>query len=328
VASDVLEFTSHGYGGHFFGANGEKLQFDGYRVDATTDHALQFVSGEGSSQAGPRDPGDERPWCLFVSWIEPHHQNDRGHYEGPDGSKEWFAGYTPPADLAPFEGDWREEYPDYLGACWSIDHNVGRLFESLRRTGQWDNTLKIYMSDHGNHFRTRNAEYKRSFHDASVHVPMILEGPGIPSGETVHELVSLLDIPPTVMRAAGLQVPISMRGHPLQRVSDGTLEWREAVFIQTSESQIGRAVRTSRFKYGVSMPVARADDPRWASPAYMEECFYDLSRDPNELDNLLGDPGYERERAELRALLLDYVREVEGQRPEIFPNPEYANPSV
>lgn len=317
VASDVLEFTSHGYGGHFFDSNGERVGFDGYRVDATTDQAIRFLH--------ERPEGDQRPWCLFVSWLEPHHQNDRGHYEGPEGSKERFSDFEPPGDLEQFEGDWMEEYPDYLGCCASIDENVARIFGTLRESGEWEETLKIYISDHGSHFRTRNGEYKRSCHDASVRVPMILQGPGVPEGTIREELTSLLDIPATVLDAAGLPTT-HMRGIPLQRLLAGQESWREEVFVQISESQIGRALRTARYKYGVSVPIERVDDPRPGSPAYLEECLYDLEKDPFELHNLLGDERYDDLRARLRMRLLAHIEEVEGVSPQIFPAKEYAEP--
>lgn len=61
-----------------------------------------------------------------------------------------------PGDLVGTEGDWRENYPDYLGQCHSLDENVGRLVDTLKDQGLWDNTILFYTSDHGSHFCTRN----------------------------------------------------------------------------------------------------------------------------------------------------------------------------
>ena len=63
----------------------------------------------------------ERPFFLFLSYIEPHHQNDHGHFEGPEGSKERWKDYEVPGDLEGTGGDWKREMPDYLGCCNSLD---------------------------------------------------------------------------------------------------------------------------------------------------------------------------------------------------------------
>jgi len=85
VAADVLEFTSHGYGGYMYDAQGRKVEWgqDRYRADAVADFALEFL----------RTRSGKHPWFLFVSFLEPHHQNDRNRYEGPIGSRERFANF-------------------------------------------------------------------------------------------------------------------------------------------------------------------------------------------------------------------------------------------
>ena len=78
AASDVLEATSHGYDGYVFDQNGQRLDFIGYRADAINNYAVHYLHQKTS----------EKPFFLFISQIEPHHQNDHGRFEGPDGSKE------------------------------------------------------------------------------------------------------------------------------------------------------------------------------------------------------------------------------------------------
>ena len=294
LASDVLEFTSHGHDGHMFGVRGNRREFpEGrYRVDAQTDWVLEYL----------RTRDGERPFFLFLSYIEPHHQNDHEHFEGPRGSKERFADFTVPGDLAGTEGDWRAEYPDYLGCINSLDANLGRIREELARLGKADNTLIVMTSDHGCHFRTRNAEYKRSCHDGTIRIPMIACGPGFIGGKVVEDLVSLIDIPPTLLAAGGAEVPAWHRGRPLQQVVDGAPhDWPEEVFLQISESHCGRAIRTKRWKYSVRAP----DTPGNAmgSDVYVEDYLYDLQADPHERNNLVGDESLADVRAELAAAL-------------------------
>ncbi|MBT3275428.1 MAG: sulfatase-like hydrolase/transferase, partial [Spirochaetales bacterium] len=117
LASDILEFTSHSYDGHMFDGNGNRRDFpEGrYRVDAQTDWIEEYLQ--------TRDL--EKPFFLFTSFIEPHHQNDTDRYEGPHGSKEKWADYPVPGDLAGKAGDWQENYPDYLGCINALDTALG-----------------------------------------------------------------------------------------------------------------------------------------------------------------------------------------------------------
>ncbi|MDI6827331.1 MAG: sulfatase-like hydrolase/transferase, partial [Armatimonadota bacterium] len=306
LASDVLEFTSHGYDGHMFDSDGNQVDFKGYRVDCVTDFALDYL----------RTRDSKKPFFLFISYIEPHFQNDHKHFEGPIGSKEKFKNFEPPGDLVGTEGDWREEYPDYLGCCNSLDYNLGRIREELKKLGLEDNTLIFYTSDHGCHFRTRNAEYKRSCHEASIRIPMLAYGPGFKGGKTIKDLVSLIDVAPTLLAAAGIEKPPQMRGRHLQELASGKAkDWRKDVFIQISESQTGRALRTKKWKYSVSVPDAKNPD----SDTYYEEFLYDLENDPYERKNLVIDPAYAEIRKELAGILKNRIKEVEGKEPLILP---------
>jgi arylsulfatase A-like enzyme len=312
LASDILEFTSHSYDGHMFDGDGNQRDFPPgrYRVDAQTDWVLEYL----------RTRTGERPFFLFVSYLEPHFQNDHVHFEGPTGSKERFRDFTVPGDLAGTEGDWREEYPDYLGCCWSLDQNVGRLRDELVRLGFAENTLLLYTSDHGCHFRTRNGEYKRSCHDGSLRIPLVVNGPGFTGRRTISDLVSLLDIPPTVLHSGGVEPPPDMRGRPLQHLVSGTAEdWSQDVFAQISESHCGRAVRTKKWKYAVRAPQEFAHPRLRDSQVYVEDFLYDLEADPHERSNLVRDPAHSAVRADLAAILLRRMAEAAEDAAEIRP---------
>lgn len=306
VVADVLEFTSHGYGGYLFDKDGRKREFEHYRADATTDFALEYLRRE-----------KKAPFFLFVSYIEPHHQNDRSCFEGPEGSKEKFRDFPVPGDLEGTGGDWREQMPDYLGQCSSLDENVGRIVAELKRQGIYDDTVILYTADHGCHFCTRNGEYKRSCHDDSLHVPFIAKGGVFDGGHRVSELTSLIDIAPTLLQAAGIDVPKQMRGVPMQQqlVHPGKPIHPE-VFVQISESCVGRALRTPEWTYCVEAPAGT--DPLLPSfPVYEEKYLYSLSRDPFQRENLVDSPAFSAVRDRLREILLRCIREEEGETPEI-----------
>ncbi|UCC69482.1 MAG: sulfatase-like hydrolase/transferase [Armatimonadota bacterium] len=312
LASDVLEFTSHSYDGHMFEADGSRREFPPgrYRVDAQTDWVIEYL----------RTRTGERPFLLVVSYLEPHHQNDHRHFEGPRGSKERFAEFAAPGDLADAAGDWREELPDYLGCCHSLDENVGRIRAEVERLGLGEETLVVYTSDHGCHFRTRNSEYKRSCHDSSLRVPLVVWGPGFRGRRIIGELVSLIDLPPTVLRAAGVEAPGYMRGRPLQELVEGTAgDWPQEVFAQISESHCGRAIRTKRWKYSVRAPDESAHPLLRDSEVYAEDFLYDLEKDPHEKDNLVRAPSLAAVRAELREALKRRMVEAGEEEPKIRP---------
>ena len=166
---------------------------------------------------------------------------------------------TPAAGRRPTWPRWAAARPQHLGGYWGmvkrLDEALGRLLDALKSLGLLDDTIVVFTSDHGCHFKTRNSEYKRSCHDASIRVPLALQGPGFDGGGQIRELVSLIDLPPTLLDAAGLPVPAEMQGRSFLRLARGDRAgWPEEVFVQISEAQVGRAVRTERWKYSVSAP--------------------------------------------------------------------------
>lgn len=317
LASDVLEFTSHGYDGHMFDADGKKREFpEGrYRVDAQTDWVIEYLR----TRKTDADSGTDKPFFLFVSYIEPHHQNDHDHFEGPHGSKETFRDFKTPGDLQGTKGDWKTELPDYLGCCHALDANVGRIRAELAKLGLAENTLVIYTDDHGCHFRTRNGEYKRSCHDNSIRTPLIVRGPGFAGGKVVDEMVSLLDLTPTVLAAGGAKLPDHLAGRPLQGLVDGSASnWPEDVFVQISESGCGRAVRTKRWTYCVEAPRGKARYGTCDSEVYKEAFLYDNQADPHQRTNLVDSKAHAEIRAELRESLLRRMTAAGEKLPKIL----------
>nr|WP_307990660.1 sulfatase-like hydrolase/transferase [uncultured Niameybacter sp.] len=314
MAADVLEFTSHGYDGYVFDKEGNKVEFKGYRADCITDFALDYISGH---------EGD-KPFFLFLSHIEPHHQNDRNCYEGPMGSKEKYKNFIVPSDLEGTKGNWRENYPDYLGCCNQLDKNLGRIREVLKCKGIEDNTIIFYLSDHGSHFCTRNGEYKRSCHEASIRIPFIAYGGPFNNKGVVREMVSLLDLPRTILECAKVEVPEEIRGISLvDLVKREKSHTRDTLFIQISESQVGRCIRTSKWKYSV-----QTGEDGWSiydGKVYYEDCLYDLEKDPDEKNNLVDHPAYEKIREMLATRLKVEMIEAKEVEPVILPHQQKLN---
>ncbi len=314
-AADVLEFTSHGYDGFVFDENDRRVDFKGYRADCINDMALEFF-----------DQYDgKKPFFMTISQIEPHHQNDRKHYEGPEGSKERFNDFVLPEDLKALGGNAAEEYPDYLGQCASLDENLGRLVAKLKEKGLYENTVIIFASDHGSHFLTRNRDshlngyddYKRSCHDAALHVPLVIAGGPYRGGLAVEELVSTASLPKTILALAGVDVGDAMIGENLLDVVEKKDDNRpNEIFAQISESRVGRCIRTARYTYSVYAPGVNGGAAA-ASDRYADDFLYDMEQDPYQLNNVVADPAYAQVKAELRERLLDWIWRAEGTRPVI-----------
>ena len=313
--ADVLEFTSHGYDGFVFDENDRRIDFKGYRADCINDLALEFF-----------DQYDgEKPFFMTISQIEPHHQNDRKHYEGPEGSKERFKDFVLPEDLKVLGGNAAEEYPDYLGQCASLDENLGRLVARLKEKGLYENTVIIFASDHGSHFLTRNRDshlngyddYKRSCHDAALHVPLVIAGGPFKGGAAVEELVSTASLPKTILALAGVDVGDAMIGENLLDVVEKKDDNRpNEVFAQISESRVGRCIRTARYTYSVYAPGVNGGETA-AADVYADDFLYDMEKDPHQLNNVVADPAYVQVKEELRERLLDWIQRAEGNRPLI-----------
>lgn len=305
LASNVLEFSSDAYDTVVYNNDNEPVKLPGYRADALTDAAIDFINGH-----------QQEPFFLFLSYIEPHHQNHLDNYPAPVGYEELYSGRWTPPDLAALGGSSQQHLGGYFGMIKRLDEGLGRLQDALRSLRLLDNTIILFTSDHGSHFKTRNSEYKRSCHDSSIRVPTAISGPGFEAGGRIRELVSLIDLPPTLLDAAGIPVPDTMQGRSVLPLVQNKTDWPKEVFVQISESQVGRAIRTDRWKYSVSAP----DKDGWddsSSNVYAEEFLYDLHADPYELTNLIGVEHYKTVSQELRERLLLKITEIEGQTPEI-----------
>jgi len=306
LASNILEFTSRAYDVTLYNEKGKPVKLPGYRVDAQTDAAIRFI-----------DRNQERPFFLFNSYIEPHHQNETDSYPAPMGYEERYRGRWIPPDLAGLPGNTHQQLAGYYGMVKRLDEALGRVLDTLKSLGLEEKTLVLFTSDHGCHFKTRNDEYKRSCHDASIRVPTALTGPGFDGGGHVRQLVSLIDLPPTLLDAAGLPIPKIMQGRSLLPVLRGkTAAWPEEVFVQISESEVARAIRTERWKYGVTAPGKNAYKDS-SSERYVESHLYDLESDPYEFKNLIGRRRFRETADLLKKRLLRRMKEAGEREPMI-----------
>ncbi len=307
-ASNVLELTSHPFEGEMYDNDGKPMRFSNqYRVDFLTDRAGRFLTQR----------QDDKPFLLVVSYLEVHHQNDLDKFVPPKKYADSYRNPFIPQDLRPIPGSWPSQMGDYYGCVKAIDDAMGRLLATLKQQGVDRDTVVLFVSDHGNHFKTRNREYKRSAHDASIHIPLIVQGPGFDRGVEVNELVSLIDFTPTVLDAAGVKAPASMPGASLMPLVERRApDWHNEIYIEMSESTTGRALRTPQYTYSAAVPGREATGDR-----YMEYQLYDNFADPFQHVNLVGRADRKHVSDPLRARLLDRIAAAGQAKPAIAPTP-------
>ena len=326
LATETLEFSYDDYHARLYDNDNQPVDLPGYRVDALADAGIRYI-----------DAHKHEPFFLMMSFIEPHHQNDRDSYPAPPGYREKYAGRWVPPDLAALPGvDRMSGHEDdhnqlllggsahqhlggYCGMVKRLDEAFGRVMDALKSLGLEDDTIVLFTSDHACHFKTRNGEYKRSCHESSIRVPTLLTGPGFKGGGHIHQMVSLVDLPPTLLDAAGVDVPPQMQGRSMVPLTRGSHDdWPTEAFIQVCDAKAGRAVRTARWKYCVmSEATSRevAEDPGRA--VYREAFLYDLEHDPYELTNLIALKSHAPVREVMRRRLLERMKQVGEPEPKL-----------
>jgi arylsulfatase A-like enzyme len=305
--ANAIENTSHPYEGTIWDRDNQPMTYkDEYRVDYLTDRAEKFLRQK-----------QEKPFFLFISQLEPHQQNDMHQPIAPKGAAARFVNCTAPEDLRAHPGTWQAQLPDYYGCIEAIDNSVGRVRKILEEEHLAENTIFVFLSDHGCHFMTRNTEYKRSTHNSSIRVPLIIDGPGFHGTQQVPELVGLIDVAPTLLEAAGVKVPETWKGRsvmPLLNDTEARRTWPNQQLIQISESMTGRAIRTPDWTYCVADTTGGKEKQ---ATAYTEYQFYDQRADPHELVNLAGRQEYKAKAEELRAQLKKLIVAAGEPEPEI-----------
>ena len=232
-----------------------------------------------------------------------------------------------PPDLGALGGTSWQHLPGYYGMVKRLDEAFGRILDVLKSLQLSEDTIVLFTTDHGNHFKTRNAEYKRSCHESSIRIPMAFTGGPFTGGGRLKEMVSLVDVAPTLLDACNIPVPEDMQGHSIMPLLGGKdAQWPQEIFVQMSEVQVGRAIRTKRWKYSVE---ALDKDPikDSCSDTYTETFLYDLEHDPYELHNLIHSEAHREvchilagklkakmvEAGEKEPVILESEKEKEGQ---------------
>ena len=286
--------------------NGEEYQMEGYMTDILTDKAIAWLE---------EDRDLDKPFSLNL-WHKavhqphlpaPRHENFYTDFELPtppyDTHKETFKGkplwqrkktfgfewkkHLPIPDALP-EKDWPINYDrnmQLLRCLLAIDESLGKVLETLEKMGELENTVIIYSSDNGYFMGEHTFLDKRLAYESSMRVPMIIRYPErIKAGTKISEQCLNIDLAPTILDFANLQIPAYMQGESMLRLLEGKKEkdWREAVLFEyyldtywpyAGPNQI--AVRTDEYKLIDNFIKNDIDE------------LYDLKKDPGEMVNLI-----------------------------------------
>jgi N-sulfoglucosamine sulfohydrolase len=259
----------------------------------------------------------QEPFFLSVGFSETHRQF---HEPGPDEDPRYC---LPPRPL-PDTPEVRQDVAAFKASARVLDRGVGMALEALEKQGLAENTLVICTTDHGIAF----PGMKCNLTDHGIGVMLIVRGPGgFTGGQVVDAMVSHVDLFPTICDLLDIEAPSWLQGTSMLPLVRGeATEIREELFAEVTyhaayEPQ--RAVRTRRFKYirrfeprsGPVLP--NCDDGLskdvwlrhgWADRPPAMEQLYDLVFDPNESNNLAGDPAVAQTLGEMRERLGRWMR--------------------
>lgn len=230
--------------------------------------------------------------------FKPEHPFDNGMLRIRD---EKLAGFPREPDEV------RRHIADYYATITHTDAQIGRILEALEKTGKLENTIVVFSSDNGLAVGRHGLMGKQNVYDHSVHVPLIISGPGIPKGERRDQLCYIYDIYPTLCERAELATPDEVQYKSLNPViDDPQAEFRDHLYFAFMQWQ--RAVRDSRYKL-IEYCVGEERHSQ----------LFDLTEDPMETENLVEDPKYNDTLQKLREMLKkDRVRLNDGNTPYPF----------
>ena len=210
-------------------------------------------------------------------------------------------------------------YRSYYGAISQVDHEIGMLLDALEASGQADNTIIVFSSDHGDQMLEHGIMGKNCFFESSVRVPLMLSLPGRVKPARYDQLIESVDVMPTLLELIGLPEPRECEGcsfAPLIADTGRAYTPHDAVF---SENIIPEVITGGKlelpFEKGKGVDGVRHPDAKMVRTARWKYChysgdgaeLYDLQNDPHEQTNLAGRPELHAVEEEMRTRLLDWL---------------------
>jgi len=263
-------------------------------------------------------PDTDGPWATWVGFNQPH-----PHFHA---LAEHFEAYYPNRVETPNvpPGHLEDQHPvteqvrrfkrlgvpvseerirraraGYYGMIAELDEYVGRLYDALAASGELEDTVFVYTSDHGEMLGEQGLWFKNTLYEDAAHVPMVVTGPGLPDGEAVETPVGHVDLVHTILEWAGADHPEPARGHSLQPLIEGRADEAAHPGYAYAENH-SEGNQTGSF-------MIRKGDWKYVHYTWFGDELYDLAADPHEFENRIDDPDAADVRAELRGHLREEV---------------------
>jgi arylsulfatase A-like enzyme len=270
----------------------------GYSTEIFAQSAIDFISSQ---------KGKEKPFFCYVAFTVPHDPySPEGNYISryPDGSLPLPGNYMP---YHPFEFDQltvRDEnltgWPrkpeviqmilsDYYALITHLDSQIAKIIQTLKETGQYDNTIIVYAADNGLAVGSHGLLGKQSLYEHSTKIPLIIKGPGVPNNKEFDAFAYIHDLYPTLAELAGL---------PQKEGIDGI----SLVPVLKEEKENVRDILFTAYRN----TVRAARDKKWKIIRYPERDYtqlFDLENDPLELHNLAEDQSYRNKKEQMLNIL-------------------------
>ena len=279
------------------------------------DSAVEFLRNDASEA--------KKPFLLWTSFFETHRRWG-ADYDAAIVDRIELPAYVPVSDVA------RKDLATFAKQVTKLDGYVGRILHSVVEGGLEDDTVIVFTTDHG----IALPRAKQTLYDSGLQCALIMKTPDIDSSGQVHDrMVAMADLLPSVMEAAGVALPETLREKSFAGLLKGeTVNTPEAVFSEYNWGrrsgrwfyQPVRSMRTERYKFIVNYSRVpnfvvdgwlsrfgadyRSVESHFSKPSPAEE-LYDLNSDPDELNNLADDPKFSELRDELRNRLQDFLEE-------------------
>ncbi|KAK9422394.1 putative Sulfatase N-terminal domain-containing protein [Seiridium unicorne] len=295
-----------------------------------------------------RSKSENRPFFLTIGFIDPHRDRTRSGFgnEGPFDERVKRIEYdTSDVEIPEFLSDLpgtRQEFANYYESISRLDQGVGQILEGLKKAGLSDDTLVIFISDNGPPF----INSKTTLYDAGVNLPLIVRQPGSPPSIVNPNLISWVDIIPTILDYAGIDAGKGSPERPgrsflpILSTTEELADWDKVSGVDTFHEITNywptRYVRSRRYKYHrnlawrLDFPFAadiygsltwediRNDEAKMVGNRPLKDYFfrppeelYDLENDPLEVANLVKDSAHEKILNELRQDLEAWQRRTE-----------------
>jgi N-acetylglucosamine-6-sulfatase len=310
--------------------DGKRVPQKGYITDELTDYAVEWLN------TVPKG----KPFFMYLS-----HKAVHSEFMPAERHKGKFANakFVPPPTMAaegemaqgrpmwvqnqrnswhgvefPYHSDLdiEEYYKRYAETLLSVDENVGRMLDALRKRGELDSTLFIYMGDNGFAFGEHGLIDKRTAYEESMRVPMLVRCPELfKGGQTVKEVIANIDVAPTCLAAAGVKPPAAYQGMNFLPVLEGKqTQWRDALLYEYywernfPHTPTIHAIRGDRYKYIRAHGIWDLNE------------LYDLQEYPLESRNLINSPKHAAIVKQMSDQLFDILQKTDGMNMPLYPD--------